>query len=62
MTTKDIPHGHGLSYKKGIVDGLLNGKKDELEKPIPNGHDASYNRGVKEGKQLANEINSRVRD
>lgn len=29
----DIPHGHGLSFKKGIADGLLGCRDHETNPP-----------------------------
>lgn len=58
-----IPHGHGLSYKKGIADSLLNDMPDyhSHEDDLPEGHDRSYQRGVEHGRQIAAEVASRVR-
>lgn len=55
----DIPQGHGLSFKKGISDGLL-GKTDYHE--VPNGHDRSYQRGLKVGEELKGQVASSVKD
>lgn len=62
LNNKTIPHGHGLSYKKGIADGLLGTEREDLKGYVPQGHDGSYKKGVEEGKELAVSINSRVRD
>ncbi len=45
-----FPHGHGLSHKRGISDGLLN--KKEFQNDLPHGHDKSYREGIKIGEQL----------
>ena len=51
---KEMPHGHGLSYKKGISDGILN--KKEFEDKVPNGHDKSYKSGLEVGIKLKESI------
>jgi hypothetical protein len=56
---QDIPHGHGLSFKKGISDGLLN--MADYNGDLPNGHDESYARGVQEGIALRATVAERVR-
>ena len=56
---EDIPHGHGLSFKRGVVDGLLNSNEHESE-PHPT-HAASYRRGKAFGIQLRDEIAKRVK-
>ena len=60
LLIKDIPHGHGLSTKRGISDGLLD--RTEYEGKVPNGHDASYQRGVGAGKDLMQQINDLVKE
>jgi len=47
---KDIPHGHGLSFKKGISDLLL--ESENHQNKLPNGHNKSYQRGKQFGKHL----------
>ena len=56
---KDIPHGHGLSHRKGMADGLLGAK--EHEDSCPPTHRASYFRGYTEGERLAQEVMARVK-
>lgn len=56
---QDIPHGHGLSFKKGLSDGLL--ERNDYVDDLPNGHGASYERGVEEGVALREVIAARVR-
>jgi hypothetical protein len=58
-SNKDLPHGHGLSFKKGISDALLNTK--QFTSSIPNGHNASYRKGYQEGINLKENINTRVK-
>lgn len=50
----EIPHGHGLSFKKGIADGLLETK--EHEKTCHETHAASYQRGYEIGVEFRQEI------
>ncbi len=59
MPERDIPHGHGLSHKKGIADGLLDAAK--FADDLPNGHDESYQRGKAEGEALRLVVAARVR-
>ena len=47
----EIPHGHGLSFKKGVADGLLD-CRDHEETP----HTASYERGLVVGSELKREV------
>lgn len=47
---QDIPHGHGLSFKKGVADGLF--KCNENEQKVPKSHLKSYERGLKVGAEL----------
>ena len=54
-----IPHGHGLSFKKCIADGLLECRTHE-EAPHET-HAASYQRGLQVGEVLRNEIAKRVK-
>ena len=56
---QDIPHGHGLSFKKGVSDGLM--ERDGIDDNRPNGHEESYRRGVSEGISLRQTIALRVR-
>jgi len=59
ISIPEIPHGHGLSFKKGIVDGLLDGPDRENE--MPNGHQQSYKRGKEVGIALNDEISKKVK-
>jgi hypothetical protein len=56
----DIPHGHGLSYKKGVADGLLDQRG--YENDVHETHIASYHRGRDEGEKLRRVIGDRVKD
>mgnify|MGYP001243205497 CR=1 FL=1 len=55
----EIPHGHGLSFKKGVADGLL-GSNDN-ESTCHDTHEASYRRGCEVGKALKEEIAKQVK-
>lgn len=46
----ELPHGHGLSFKKGVADGLLEGR--EYESTCHVTHSASYRKGVEIGSYL----------
>ena len=59
MAERDIPHGHGLSHKRGVSDGLLG--KTAFEGEVHETHRASYRRGLQEGEALQQEIASRVK-
>ncbi len=50
----EIPHGHGLSFKKGVADGLLDcqGREETFHET----HSASYQRGIEAGAELKREI------
>ena len=55
----NIPHGHGLSFKKGVSDGLL--EDNQHEESISETHLASYRRGISFGKDLKAEIAKHVK-
>jgi len=56
----DIPHGHGLSFKRGVADGLLD---SNAHKDVPHATNAaSYGRGVDVGKALKAEIAPLVKE
>ena len=55
----DIPHGHGLSFKRGISDGLLDEQNHVGN--IPNGHNRSYEKGKEFSKVLKDEILKKVK-
>ena len=57
---EEIPHGHGLSFKKGCSDGLLNNKT--LKENLPNGHYMSYQKGLNLGKELQKNISLKTKD
>ena len=50
----EIPHGHGLSFKKGIADGLPD--RRDHEDTHPETHSLSSSRGLEFGVQLKNEV------
>lgn len=56
---QEIPHGHGMSFKKGIADGLLDSRvhKDVIHDT----HRKSYNRGLVIGAELKLEIAMHVK-
>lgn len=60
LNIPDIPHGHGLSFKKGVADGLL--QEDTNEGNYHETHDASYNRGKAVGENLRNLVAQQVAD
>ena len=56
----DISHGHGLSFKKGIVDGILG--ENRFENDLPDGgHSSSYKKGYDLGESLKSEIATKVK-
>lgn len=55
----EIPHGHGLSFKKGVADGLLD-CRDHEETPHET-HFASYERGIAFGAELKLQIAQAVK-
>ncbi len=55
----EIPHGHGLSFKKGIADGLLETK--EHEQTCHETYAANYQRGYVIGAELRQEIAKHVK-
>jgi len=57
---EQIPHGHGLSFKRGCSDGLL--KKEDFKEGLPNGHQVAYQRGVDLGKELQKNIALKIRN
>jgi hypothetical protein len=54
LKISEIPHGHGLSFKKGVSDGLLGNSSHEGD--IHSTHKASYERGVIVGTNLKEKI------
>ena len=50
LTIPHIPNGHKLSFRKGIVDGLLD--ETSHEGTYHPTHDASYRRGCDAGRSL----------
>jgi len=59
MAIPDIPHGHGLSFKKGVADGILD--SNDNKSTCHGTHKASYLRGCEVGKTLKEEIAKRVK-
>jgi hypothetical protein len=55
----DIPHGHGLSFKKGVADGLLDTRSHESEPHKT--HSASYELGLAVGADLKEKIAGQVK-
>jgi hypothetical protein len=54
INLEEIPHGHGLSFKKGVADGLLDCRDNEGTVHKTNA--ASYQRGVEIGTDLKRDI------
>ena len=59
LSVADIPHGHGLSFKRGIADALLSVRANE--QACHPTHRASYERGYALGETLREELAARVR-
>jgi hypothetical protein len=59
LAVPSIPHGHGLSFKKGVADGIL-GLSSHSDK-CHESHFASYKRGVAVGTTLKNDMAKLVR-
>ena len=57
----EIPHGHGMSFKRGVVAGLLE-VPDSDDEPQPSGHSYSYRRGKEVGERLRAEVAKLVKD
>jgi len=55
----EIPHGHGLSFKKGVADGLLECRDHEATPHET--HAASYQRGIEVGAELKSQIGKLVK-
>jgi hypothetical protein len=55
-----IPHGHGASFKRGII-AALDGVPDDKDEEQTSGNEYSYRRGKDVGKQLVAEVAKRVR-
>ena len=60
IESSGIPHGHGMSFKKGVSDGLLD--RTDYEHSVHPTNLASYRRGVEFGVQLRSAIAEQVRD
>ncbi len=56
---EEISHGHGLSFKKGLSDGVL--VDANFENALPNGHDKSYKNGFEIGLTIKEEIKNKVK-
>jgi len=56
----EIPHGHGLTFKKGVANGLLGLRSHESEPHET--HLASYERGFAVGAGLKEKIDGQVKD
>lgn len=54
LEVPEIPHGHGLSFKKGVADALLD-CRDHEETPHET-HSASYQCGLEVGAELKREF------
>jgi hypothetical protein len=58
LEIQDIPHGHGISLKKGLSDGLLDCR--EYEPTVHPTHAVSYDRGTQIGVELKRKIAAKV--
>tara|TARA_R110002012_G_scaffold23242_2_gene79045 strand:+ start:503 stop:700 length:198 start_codon:yes stop_codon:yes gene_type:complete len=54
LSIEEIPHGHGLSFKKGVADALLDCRDNAAT--LHETHSASYQRGIEVGTELKREI------
>ena len=59
ITVEEEPHGHGLSVRRGIADGLL--EEAQYKDKVPPTHRASYRRGVDLGTELRKQITAIVK-
>ena len=59
ITIPDIPHGHGLSFKKGLADGLL--ENEDHKSTCHETHTASYCCGHDVGEALKKEVAKQVK-
>ena len=60
LEINEIPHGHGLSFKRGVASSLVD--IDDLSKNLPSTHEHSFERGKQIGNQLKTEIAKAVKD
>jgi hypothetical protein len=59
LNIPEIPHGHGLSFKKGVADGLLDCRDHEATPHET--HAASYQHGIEVGAELKREVATLVK-
>lgn len=59
ITLPELPHGHGLSFKRGIVDALL--RSSDQKAKTHKTKRASYRLGYDLGAQIKAEIAKQVR-
>jgi hypothetical protein len=57
----DLPHGHGLSFKKGVCSILMKDLCHVDKKDLPNGHAKSFEKGRKYGLELEQRIAQKVK-
>ena len=55
-----LPHGHAVSFKKGIAEALLESARTPADY-TPEGHDLNRELGKEVGKSLANKISKIVK-
>ncbi len=55
----EIPHGHGLSFKKGVSDSLLGNESPRED--IHETHRATYQKGLSFGLTLKQSIGQKVK-
>lgn len=53
-----IPHGHGMSFKRGVADGILGASVHKQE--CHETHIASYQKGLQIGKSLIDTVADHV--
>lgn len=56
----DIPHGHGLSFKKGLADSLLDSNVNEST--CHKTHKQSYSKGQEIGETIKQETAKHVKE
>lgn len=57
LEINDIPHGHGMSFKRGVADALLDTMTVDQCHPT---HRRTHERGLELGKQLKQAIAIKV--
>ena len=60
LPQEEIPHGHGLSFKRGVSDGILG--LNQYSSEIHPTHSQSYSRGKDIGIEIRKEVATLVQD